>query len=529
MRTQALFGMVAVALRAATLIFQSLVIGGVVFHRWIAPRILQRSEGQPGITLLRLSALALAGTQLLFVGFNTAILMQGMQLSFRDALTANYFVVGVITIVASLFIASACSRQFGNPSNVVVAGSMAVLVCGVIGSHAASRLDNRAFLATCTAVHQGAAAVWIGGLPQLWMSLRNSDPGMKVQTSRRFSGFALGSVIALLISGLAMSFEYIDKPSAIYGTSYGLMLAVKLAFFAVLLGIGACNRMLIKSADPAGANLLMRSLLEAEIGIGITAILAAASLTSQPPAIDLTAGRVTAQEIYQRIRPAWPRFGSPELSEVSASTLQADKQAQRAGLPPPPTHANTLADIGWSEYNHHWAGVFVLLMGLMGMWAQLRGSRRMRYWPLMMIGLAAFIFLRADPEGWPLGPDSFWESIQEGEVMQHKAFALLIVLFAVFELRVQLGKASARAAYVFPAVCALGGALLLTHSHALNNIKEQLLAELSHAPIAIAAVMAGWSRWLQLRLPTHEGKFASRIWPVCFVAIGAILLNYREA
>jgi len=277
------------------------------------------------------------------------------------------------------------------------------------------------------------------------------------------------------------------------------------------------------------ANLRLRSLLEAEIGIGITAILAAASLTSQPPAMDLTAGRVTAQEIYQRVRPAWPRLGSPELSEVSASTLQADEQAQRAGLPLPPAHANTLGDIGWSEYNHHWAGVFVLLMGLMGMWAQMRGSRRMRYWPLMLIGLAAFIFLRADPEGWPLGPDSFWESIQEGEVMQHKAFAVLIVLFAIFELRVQLGKASTRAAYVFPSVCALGGAILLTHSHALNNIKEQLLAELSHAPIAIAAVMAGWSRWLQLRLPPHEGKFVSRIWPVCFVAIGAILLNYREA
>jgi putative copper resistance protein D len=153
----------------------------------------------------------------------------------------------------------------------------------------------------------------------------------------------------------------------------------------------------------------------------------------------------------------------------------------------------------------------------------------MRYWPLILVGLAAFIFLRADPEGWPLGPDNFWESIQDGEVLQHKAFALLIVLFAVFELRVQLGKASARAAYLFPAVCALGGALLLTHSHSLDNIKEQVLAELSHAPIAIVAVLAGWSRWLQVRLPAGQGGLASRIWPACFVVIGAILLNYREA
>jgi len=148
---------------------------------------------------------------------------------------------------------------------------------------------------------------------------------------------------------------------------------------------------------------------------------------------------------------------------------------------------------------------------------------------LILIGLAALILLRADPEGWPLGPDSFWESMQDGEVLQHKTSALLVVLFAIFELRVQLGRAGRYAAYVFPAVCAVGGALLLTHSHALDNIKEQLLAELSHAPIAIAAVLAGWSRWLQVRLPAGQGGLVSRIWPACFVVIGAILLNYREA
>jgi putative copper resistance protein D len=82
---------------------------------------------------------------------------------------------------------------------------------------------------------------------------------------------------------------------------------------------------------------------------------------------------------------------------------------------------------------------------------------------------------------------------------------------------------------VFPAVCAIGGALLLTHSHSLTNVKEQLLAELSHAPIAIAAVFAGWSRWLELRLPGDHARWTTRVWPACFIVIGAILLNYREA
>jgi putative copper resistance protein D len=531
MRTQALFGIIAVVLRAATLIFQSLVIGGIVYNRWIAADDTTATRKRRlGILLVRLSAVALAVTQLLYLGINSAILMNSLELGVADVAAANFFVAGLVTIVASLAIAVTPSRRLENPTNLITILSLVVLACGVLASHAVSRMQDRTFLAACTAVHQCAAAVWIGGLPQLWLTLRDSDSVRGFDATRRFSRLALISVLALFGSGLAMALRYIDSPTAIYGTSYGIMLAVKILFFGALLSIGALNRMLLRSPDRNRAKLLLRRLVEAEVGIGITAILAAASLTSQPPAVDLKLGRVTAEEIYDRMKPSWPRLGSPELTDVSASSLQAAKQAQRAGLPPPPAvKANTPGDIGWSEYNHHWAGLFVLLVGLLGALAQTRSFARMRYWPLILLGLAAFIFLRADPEGWPLGPDNFWEAIQDGEVLQHKAFALLIVFFAVFELRVQLGKASVHAAYVFPAVCALGGALLLTHSHSLDNIKEQVLAELSHAPIAIAAVLAGWSRWLQVRLPAAEGGLASRIWPACFVAIGAILLNYREA
>ena len=86
------------------------------------------------------------------------------------------------------------------------------------------------------------------------------------------------------------------------------------------------------------------------------------------------------------------------------------------------------------------------------------------------------------------------------------------------------------AALVFPAVCALGGVTLLTHTHPLNNVKEQLLIELSHTPLAIFAVIAGWSRWLELRLPEsiRRRKYLAWVWPVCFIMIGLILIDYHE-
>jgi len=160
-------------------------------------------------------------------------------------------------------------------------------------------------------------------------------------------------------------------------------------------------------------------------------------------------------------------------------------------------------------------------------------SRRVswaRAWPLIFFGLAVFLFLRADSENWPLGPRGFWESFQVAEVAQHRLFVLLIVLFAIFEWRVQTGRvAPARAGLVFPMVCIAGGALLMTHSHALGNVKEEFYAELSHLPLSILAVIAGCSRWLEIRLaPAGRARIIRLAWPVCFILIGTILMCYRE-
>ena len=107
---------------------------------------------------------------------------------------------------------------------------------------------------------------------------------------------------------------------------------------------------------------------------------------------------------------------------------------------------------------------------------------------------------------------------------------LLIVLFAVFEWAVQMQRIEVRrAGLVFPLVCAVGGAFLMTHSHSLGNVREEFLAELSHVPLALLAVSAGWCRWLEIRLPRDRGQMVAWIWPVCFVFIGVVLILYRES
>jgi copper resistance protein D len=304
--------------------------------------------------------------------------------------------------------------------------------------------------------------------------------------------------------------------------------------------LGAVNFRLIRNRDQSGVNWLRRlgRLGEAEIGIGITVILTAASLTSQAPAVDLANNRVNLSTVVERVSPKLPQMHTPPLSTLSPSTRELWKKKHahsssgtRAYVPGerqyvPPTEG----DIQWSEYNHHWAGLVVLVMGILAVLCRYRWFAWAKHWPVAFVGLAVFLLLRADPENWPLGPSGFWESFTAADVTQHRLFVLLIVLFAAFEWCVQTGRlAASKAALVFPAVCAMGGALLLAHTHALTNLQEESLAELSHIPLALLAVTAGWARWLDLRFPGPARRTAARIWPVCFALIGVVLLLYREA
>jgi putative copper resistance protein D len=237
--------------------------------------------------------------------------------------------------------------------------------------------------------------------------------------------------------------------------------------------------------------------------------------------------------------PRWPRLVSPDVDTLGIPALQAklDREARARAEEPraafvegsgdlPPRNAD---DIAWSEYNHHWAGLFVLAIGALALVAQ-AGVRWARQWPLLFLGLAGFLLVRSDPEVWPMGSIGLIESLRDVEVVQHRVFAALPIAFGVFEWAVRTGRLRQRwAAYVFPLVCAGGGALLLTHTHAIANVKDQLLIEWTHTPLALAAVVAGWSRWLELRLPGRIGRVGGWVWPFCFLLIGALLLFYREA
>jgi len=533
-----LFSFLSVVLRAGTLVFQSVLLGGVLFVLWTArssPAASEESIARVRASswkLLRLSAVGLAIVQLLYLYVDSAVLMASADIGFSGVVGANFFISGSIVLVAALFTAIVASGNKKVASWALPVLTVVIMAASVMTNHAASRLEGRPLLITLSSIHELATGFWIGGLPFLVLGLyRAKDIDTRWYITERFSRMALFSVGALAISGLILSVIYIGSWGAILGTAYGIMVLAKVTMLGALLILGGVNFLLLRDYPKDQVMPRLRRLIEAEVGIGITVILTAASLTSQPPAVDQVSETVTPAQVWHRFKPEPPRLAYNFIPETDAATGKPLPPPNATavnidGVPLTPRFINNTIE---SESNHHWMGLVVLAMGLLALLARTGKVRWAEYWPLLLIGIAVFIVLFADTECWPIGWKSVGACFADPEVFQHRMAALVCVGFAVFELRVRKQKKENDPwAMVFPLMCALGGAVLLTHQHAISNVKENSLVELSHVPMGVIAVFAGWARWLELRLPEENRAIPSWIWPMCFVLIGAGLLNYRE-
>ena len=540
---QSIFNLLAVVLRGSTLIGEALAIGGIAFALIAQPDPIKYADIWKRTSRVILwSAIVLGISQIIFVSFDVFMLMRTAEIPLSDALGADFVNAGAVFVGACFLIVLLLTLRGEKARVWLAAPALALVVASMMTSHAVARMEYRAPLGIATAVHQLGMSVWIGGLPYLWIAIKRTGDATEVRrTAINFSRTAMVSVAGVAISGAVLSVAYVGSWNAMYGTSHGAMVMTKVVLFLCLLVIGGLNYRLVHNTNGSQprATITLRRLIEAEVGIGLTVILAAASLTSQPPAVDVQADRASAAEISERMVPEWPSMKTPTVRELGAESHWAETLKTRdkvrfvPDIPADQLQEKQRADgVEWSEYNHHWSGLIVLAIGVFAFAARSKNARWATHWPLLFLALATFLLLRSDPEVWPLGPFGFWHSFTDPEVVQHRIAVLLVVAFAIFEWRIQTGRSrSNTAALVFPVVCASGGALLLTHSHALYNVKEQLLVELTHLPLAVLACVAGWSRWLEIRLPSEQRvrKTLAWVWPVCFVIIGLLLINYREA
>ena len=152
------------------------------------------------------------------------------------------------------------------------------------------------------AIHLVASAAWIGGVLALTLLItaaRRAEPqawpSLVRHATDRFSFLAILSVGAVLVTGLANGSILVGSVHALLVTNYGRLLMLKMALFAVILGIAAVNRFrltprldrsLERASEGDAAGKLGRNCkFEMALGLAIFAIVGA--LGTMHPAIHL--------------------------------------------------------------------------------------------------------------------------------------------------------------------------------------------------------------------------------------------------
>lgn len=453
--------------------------------------------------------------------------------------TVGWVWIGRSILLAGLLVALTTARS--RPWSrirwwIALALAAAALACRAIASHASALASGSGAAMASDALHILAATSWIGLLIHFRLLLGRLRE-LETTTAcpilapivNRITPIALGSAGVLIGTGLYNATRHLDTLRAIIASPYGLTLLAKTLLLLPVLVAGSLNFLVIRPAlksarlsekrsdeGPAALARRLLSLVEIEVSVGAAILALAAVLSVVPPAVDDPRGTLSLARLSEVFRPRMPRFSSPGL-----------------GPGPWPALQQTADDFAYSEFNHHWAGAALIVMAIGSFLEGLR-ARRLRWarrWPLVFVLLAIFLFVRNDPEAWPFGPVGFLESMRIPEMVQHRLSIVLLLALGMVE---HLGRGGqvrqSRWAYIFPSLCLVGGFMLFGHTHDLGVAADdsQTYIALQHGVMATFALLAGLSRWFQLR-QHQEGRWFGRLWPLFVFLLGLqMFVFYKE-
>ncbi|MBI3933654.1 MAG: hypothetical protein HY316_03120 [Acidobacteria bacterium] len=209
---------------------------------------------------------------------------------------------------------------------------------------------------------------------------------------------------------------------------------------------------------------------------------------------------------------------------------------------PAPGHVKSAAELEadkrFSEFNHRFAGVFVLLVGLLAMFEPGLAKRYkwMRFlWSVLFFAPGVYLIIWSDPESWPTGNQTLaYVVTQNMQVLQHKVFSLILLGLVVVEfIRVRRKLPSVWLSSIFPVLAGLGALLLLFHPHASDvgmGAEEHLaMLKIQHQHLGFAATGFGIA---VSKAFADMGRFHPRLmrnlFAVLMVVLALLLLFYTE-
>lgn len=242
--------------------------------------------------LRRLLALAwaalLAATALLLVlrtpyesgaGFGAAAVRETLGGRPAQALVVRLLLVAALGGVLRRAAAGAPSRALA-----VAAGAAAVGTAATWAAvEHASAGPQPALAVPLDLLHLLAAAVWLGGLAGLLVTLAAEPLREAAGAAVRFSRAAQGAVAVLAATGAYQAWRQVGSWHALGATGYGRLLLAKLAAVAVLLAVAGYSRRWTARAADGGVRRLRWS-VAAEAGTGALVLALTVALTSTRPA-----------------------------------------------------------------------------------------------------------------------------------------------------------------------------------------------------------------------------------------------------
>jgi hypothetical protein len=206
--------------------------------------------------------------------------------------------------------------------------------------------------------------------------------------------------------------------------------------------------------------------------------------------------------------------------------------AARANL-----EAKILADKRESEFNHHLAGFLIALAGIFVLFQSNLAKRwpLVKYaWPACFLLAGIFVLVWSDTELWPFGPRQWLEALQNNrEVLQHKTFAILLLLLGAIEFqRVRGTLLAAWSGLVFPLVAICGSVLLIFHHHeggmvGQHHMETMARIQLQHLSYTACGFGIGLTKGLS-ELGTQRATTFAKIWPSFLILLGVLLMFYTE-
>jgi copper transport protein len=194
-------------------------------------------------------------------------------------------------------------------------------------------------------------SIWLGGVAMLALVVAPALLASREQLNQlgiviaRFSPWAMFSVLAIALTGIAQSAGFVGSFDALFSTAYGRALLVKIALFAVLILFGVFHQQVIaprlqawrrddEAASQAGRRF--RVAILAELGVSVALFAAVGALVSLPLSRDVAAdaAAVTVQTqstdnvvVTLGMTPAIPNQFVLRLNDADGNPITAVEQA----------------------------------------------------------------------------------------------------------------------------------------------------------------------------------------------------------